>query len=361
MIRRPTPPRSAAAPLALLVAVLPACAPPVAAPAAPLTGLHGCPGAGPVVGVFTGQAPSPSPADSPAVVGHDTWALHVDGSTRPLTDDGVHLGAVISPDGRSVYSLRSSGRVQADAPETPGVVERLDLLTGEVTEVARLPGTVDLGISGDGRSLAAAHTVEPHPDTGLDVNSVTVVDLTSLRADAPLPRAADVDPHLFSAVAEVALSPDGGRVAYALAVEVRPGTVVNTLRIRDRGSGADTVVHTAPGTDFVSDVDWSADGTTVLAAIRHQRPTDTAEDPARFQVLRVDVATGRTTLEEGFTPDVAPLTADGSRLLGIAAPDTEADPGASALIAWDRARQPSRVESLPAVGAGISVASCSYR
>jgi hypothetical protein len=150
-------------------------------------------------------------------------------------------------------------------------------------------------------------------------------------------------------------------VAYALAVEVRRGVVVNTLRIRDRGTDADSVVHTAPGADFVSDVDWSADGTTVLAAIRHQRPTDTAEDPARFQTLRVDVATGRTTLDEGFTQDFAPLRADGGRLLGIAAPDTEADPGAAALVAWDRAREPSRLETITPGGAGISVASCSYR
>ncbi|MGY1640522.1 hypothetical protein ACI782_05235 [Geodermatophilus sp. SYSU D00703] len=356
---RPTPLRSVAAPAALLVAGLSGCAQPAAAPSAPLAGLHGCPGAGPVIGVFTGQAPSPSATDSPAVVGHDTWALDVDGGTRPLTDDGVHLGAVISPDGRAVYSLRSSGRVLGDTLETPGVVERLDVLTGQVAEVARLPGIVDLGVSDDGRHLAAAHTVEAHPDTGLDVNSVTVVDLTSLQVGAPLPRAPDVDPDLFSAVTEVALDPDGSRVAYALAVEVQRGSVVYTLRIRDRETGADTVVHTAQGTDFVSDVDWSADGTTVLAAIRHQRPTDTAEDRARFQTLRVDVATGRTTLDEGFAQDFAPLRADGTRLLGIAVAGD--DPGAVALVAWDGARGPSRLESIPAPGAGISVASCSYR
>jgi hypothetical protein len=357
--RRPLPLRRAAAPIALLAAVLAACARPVDAPGAPLASLHGCPGAGPVIGVFTGQAPSPSSADSPAAVGYDTWALDVDGGTRQVTDDGVHLGAVISPDGRAVYHLRSSGRVLGDALETPGVVERLDVLTGQVTEVAELPGIVDLGISGDGRHPAAAHTVEPRPDTGLDVNSVTVVDLTTLEAGAPLPRPDDVDPNHFSAVTEVALDPEGSRVAYALAVEVQRGSVVNSLRIRDRVTGADTVVHTAAGTDFLSDVDWSADGTTVLAAIRHQEPTDAAEDPARFQTLRVDVATGRTTLDEGFAQDFAPLSADGRRLLGITAPGE--DRGASRLIAWDGGRGPSRLESIAAGGAGISVASCSYR
>jgi hypothetical protein len=358
---RPTPPRSAAVALGLLVAVLAGCARSVDTPVAPLNGLHRCPAAGSVIGVFTGQAPSSSPADSPAVMSYDTWALDVDGTTRQLTDDGVHLGAVISPDGRAVYHLRSSGRVLGDALETPGVIEQLDVLTGQVTEVAELPGTVDLGISGDGRHLAAAHTIQPHPDTGLDVNSVTVVDLTSLEVDAPLSHAADVDPNLFSAVTEVALDPDGSRVAYVLAVEVERGTVVNSLRIRDRVTNADTVVHTAQGTDFVSDVDWSADGTTVLAAIRHQQPTNTAEDPARFQTLRVDAASGRTTLDEGFAQDFAPLSADGSRLLGIAAPDPEEDLGGSALVAWDRTRGPSRIASIAPAGAGISVASCSYR
>ena len=358
---RPTPPRTAAASLALLVTVLSGCARSVDAPVASLTDLQSCPGAGSVIGVFTGQTPSPTPADSPAAMGYDSWALTLDGGTRQLTDDGVHLGAVISPDGRAVYHLRSSGRVFGDSLETPGVIEQLDVLTGQVTEVAELPGTVDLGISGDGRHLAAAHTVEPHPDTGLDVNSVTVVDLTSLEVEAPLSRAADVDPNLFSAVTEVALNPDGSRVAYVLAVEVARGTVVNTLRIRDRVTNADTVVHTAQGADFVSDVDWSADGTTVLAAIRHQQPTDTAEDPARFQTLRVDVTSGRTTLTEGFAQDFAPLSADGSRLLGIAAPDPEGDLGGSALVAWDRGRGPSRIASIAPAGAGLSVASCSYR
>jgi hypothetical protein len=329
-------------------------------PVASLNDLRTCPAAGSVIGVFTGQTASPSPTDSPGAVGYDTWALNVDGSTRQMTDDGVHLGAVISPDGRAVYHLRSSGRVLGDALETPGVIERLDVLTGQVTEVAELPGIVDLGISGDGRHLAAAHTIQPQPDTGLDVNSVTLVDLTSLEVHA-LSRAADVDPNLFSAATEVALNPDGSRVAYALAVEVERSAVVNSLRIRDRVTNADTVVHTAQGTDFVSDVDWSADGTTVLAAIRHQQPTDTAEDPARFRTLRVDVTSGQTTLGKGFAPDFAPLSADGSRLLGIAATDTEEDLDESALIAWGRGRGPSRLQPIAPGGAGISVASCSFR
>jgi hypothetical protein len=358
---RPTPPWSAAASLALLVAVLSGCDRSVDAPVASLNDLQRCPEAGSVIGVFTGQTPSPSPADSPAAMSHDTWALNVDGSTRQLTDDGVHLGAVIGPDARSVYHLRSSGRMLGDSLETPGTVERLDVLTGQVATVTELPGIVDLGISGDGRHLAAAHTVEPHPDTGLDVNSVTVVDLTSREVEAMLPRAPDVGPDRFSAVTEVALDPDGSHVAYALAVEVERNTVVNSLRIRDRVTDTDTVVYTAPGTDFVSDLEWSIDGTTVLAAIRHQDAADTAEDPARFQTLRVDVTSGRTTLDEGFAQDFAPLSADGSRLLGIAASDPEEDLGESALVAWDRTRGPSRITSIAPEGTGISVASCSYR
>jgi len=360
---RRTRPLGAAVPLGFLAAaVLTACAHPVDSPGSPLADLHTCPAAGSVIGVFTGQEPTRAPGDGPDAEGFDTWALNVNGSVRQLTDDEVHLGAVISPDGRAVYQLRSSGRVVGDSLETPGVVERLDVATGTTTRVAELPGMVDLGVSGDGRWLAAAHTVEARPDTGLDVNSVTVIDLAAADVATTLPRAPDARPDLFSAVTEVALDPDGGRVAYALAIEVDRGNVVNSLRIRDLGSGADTVVYTAPGTDFLSDVEWSADGTTVLAAVRHQEPGDTADSPARFRTLRVDVAGGRTTIDEGFTQDFAPLNADGSRLLGMAAaPDSQGRPGGGALVAWERGRGPVSRLPIDRGGTGISLAACSFQ
>jgi hypothetical protein len=360
-VLRPAPPRRVTVSVGLVVVVLSACARPAEDLRAPLAGLHPC-AAGSTIGVFTSQTSSRSPGDGPAALGFNTRALEMDGTTRPLTDDDVHLGAVISPDGRAVYHLRSSGRVLGDSLETPGVVERLDLATGQVTEVAELPGTVDLAVSGDGRHLAAAHRVEAHPESGLDVTGVTVVDLTSLEVETTLARAPDVPADRFSAVTEVALDPDGGSVAYALAVEVERDVVVNSLRIRDRGTGADTVVHTAPGTDFVSDVEWSADGTTLLAAVRHQEATDTAEDPARLRVLRVDVASGRSTLDEGFAQDFTPLSADGGRLLGIAAPpDAGGVPRKGALVAWERGGGVSRRLPLAPEGTGISAASCSYR
>jgi hypothetical protein len=237
----------------------------------------------------------------------------------------------------------------------------LDVATGKVTKVAELPGIVDLSMSGDGAHVAAAHTVESHPDTGLDVNSVTVIDVASLGIEATLSRAPDVEPDRFSAVTEVALDPDGRRVAYALAVEVEGSSVVNSLRIRDRVTDADTVVYTASGTDFVSDVEWSTDGTTVLAAVRRHDATDTVEDLARFLTLRVDVASSRTKLDEGFAQDFTPLSADGGRLLGIAAPpEAERDPREGALIAWDRGRGMSLRVPISLRGADISIASCSY-
>jgi hypothetical protein len=336
------------------------CAQPVHSPGAPLDNLHACPAAGRVIGVFTGQGPTEDVTDGPASEGFNTWALELNGTVRQLTHDDVHMGAVIAPDARTVYQLRSSGRLLADALETPGIVERLDVATGEATTFAQLPGSVDLTVSDDGRWVAVAHTVESHPDTGLDVNSITVIDTLSPTASTTLARAPEALPNLFSVVTEVALSPDGGRLAYVLSVEVQRGTVVNSLHMRDLQTGADTVLYTPEGTDFVSDVAWPPEGATVVAAIRHQDAEDPVEAPARFRSVHVDLASGRTTLHESYSQELSPVSVDGNRLLGLA-PGAAGDPQSRALIAWDRHRGVSNPLPIDHAAAGISVASCSYR
>ena len=346
----------------LAAGVLAGCAQPVDAPGSPLDGLHACAGAGPLIGVFAGQDPTSAAGDGPAVKSSDTWGLTVGGAARRLTDDGVHVGAVISSDGLSVYQLRSSGRILGDSLEAPSVIERRDVRTGRTSTVAHVPAIVDLAVSGDGRRLAAAHMLEAHPDTGLDVNTVAVIDLAAPGTPTELSRAPDVPSGLYSAVDQVALSPTGDRVAYALAVEVSRGTVVDTLRIRDLASNADTVVYTASGTDFLSDVAWSPDGATVLAAIRYQQAGDSVESPARFRILRFDVAGGGTTLDDGYAADLSPRSLDGSTLLGLApTPDAQGDPRGRALISWDRRGGVSDPLSIDHGAAGISVAACSYR
>jgi WD40 repeat protein len=346
----------------LAAGVLAGCAQPVDAPGSPLDGLHACAGAGPLIGVFAGQDPTSAAGDGPAVESSDTWGLTVGGAARRLTDDGVHVGAVISSDGLSVYQLRSSGRILGDSLEAPSVIERRDVRTGRTSTVAHVPAIVDLAVSGDGRRLAAAHMLEAHPDTGLDVNTVAVIDLAAPGTPTELSRAPDVPSGLYSAVDQVALSPTGDRVAYALAVEVSRGTVMDTLRIRDLASNADTVVYTASGTDFLSDMAWSPDGATVLAAIRYQQAGDSVESPARFRTLRFDVAGGRTTLDDGYAADLSPRSLDGSTLLGLApTPDAQGDPRGRALISWDRRGGVSDPLSIDHGAAGISVAACSYR
>ena len=352
--------RAAATIAILTAAALAGCGQPGDDPGSPVDGLHPCPAAGPIIGVFTGRSTTVPSGEGPATQGLDTWGLTVSGGLRRLTDDGVHTGAAISPDGRSVYQLRSSGRLLGDALEAAAIIERLDVATGSVSPVAELPGITDLTVSGDGRFLAVAHQVTARPDTGLDVNGVSVVDLASPAAPVTLPRAPDARPDLFSDVTEVALAPDGGRLAYALAVEVRRNQVVNSLRIRDLATNTDTVVYTAQGTDFVSDVDWSPDGSTILATIRYQAAGDTAEAPPRYRILRVDVAGGRTTLSEGFAQEVSPARADGSRLLGFA-PDAEGGARGRSLIAWDQGQRLSSRLPVDHAAAGLSIASCSYQ
>jgi hypothetical protein len=341
---------------ALLAATaLSACAEPSDAQGSPLDGLRACPGAGPVIGIFTGRQPTPEAADGPTAATSDAWALEVGGGVRRLTDDGRHLAGAISPDGRAAYLLRTTGLVLGDSPETPGVIERLDVAGGDLTRIAELTGIVDLSVSGDGRRLAAAHTVEP------DVNGVTLLHLDDSDAVA-LPRAPDVDPRSFSAVTDLALDADGDRVAYALAVESRSGRVVNTLRIRDVETGADSVVYTAQGTDFVSDVSWSADDTTVVAAIRHQEAVDTVESPARFRTLRVQASGGRTSVEDGFAQDISPASDDGARLFGLAPERASAgEPPGRALVDWSRGRGIGGRLQIDRGATGLSIAACSYR
>jgi hypothetical protein len=285
---------------------------------------------------------------------------------RQLTRTGVHVGAVISPDGRSVYQLRSSGRVLGDSLETPGLIEHLDLSSGAITPVASLPEIVDLSLSADGHRLAAAHAMGSPAERGLDANGITVIDLTQRIAPAPVPRTFAADNALFSAVTEVALDPDGTRVAYALAQEIRRNTVVNTLHIQDLApdtdTDTDTVVYTAEGTDFVSDVEWSPDGTAVLAAVRYQAAGDALEAPPRFRTVRVDGTTGATTISEGFAQDFSPISTDGSRLLGLApAPGGEASLRGRALVSWDIGSRPASRLPVEGGATGIAVASCSFR
>jgi hypothetical protein len=346
----------------LAAAALASCAEPIDSPGSPTDGLRACPGAGPVVGIFTGREPTPAAADGPTAAAFDAWALEVGGGLRRLTDDGVHLAGVISPDGRTAYLLRSTGRVLGDSVETPGVVERLDVVRGNLSRMAELPGIVDLAVSGDGGRLAAAHTVRSDPGTGPDVNGITILDIDAPDTAVSLPRASDVDAGSFSAVTDLALDADGDRVAYALAVEVRPGRVVNTLRIRDVASGTDTVVHTAEGTDFVSEVVWSADDTTVVAAIRHQEPGDAVESPARFRTLRVELPGGRTSVEDGLAQDISPASPDGSRLLGLAPERAAAgEPPGRALVSWTRSRDVTGRLDIDRGARELSIAACSYR
>jgi hypothetical protein len=353
---------AAAAIVVLTTAVLTGCGQPVDDPGSPVDGLRPCPAAGQVIGAFTARSTAEPSRAGLAAQGLDTWGLTVSGGLRRLTNDGVHTGAAISPDGRSIYQLRSSGRLLGDALEPAGVIERLDVATGRVSPVADLPGISDLTVSGDGRRLAAAHRMTARPDTGVDVNTVTVFELASPGTPVTLPRAQDARADLFSDVTEIALAPDGGRLAYALGIEVRRNQVLNTLRIRDLSTNADTVVHTMQGTDFISDVDWSPDGTTVLATVRYQAAEDTLESPSRFRTLRVDVASGRTTLSEGFAQEISPASADGTRLLGLA-PAADAEDGARgrSLLSWDRGQQPGSRLPVDRGAAGLSVASCSYQ
>src|SRR4051794_29381735 len=69
----------------LVAGLLAACAQPVDALGSPVDGLHACPAAGSLIGVFTGSDPTSAASDGPDVEGSDTWGLTVSGIARQLT------------------------------------------------------------------------------------------------------------------------------------------------------------------------------------------------------------------------------------------------------------------------------------
>jgi hypothetical protein len=261
-----------------------------------------------------------------------------------------------------VFQLRSSGRILGDSPEQPNVIEELDVGTGEVREIADLTGIVDLSVSDDGKWLAVAHSSPDAQQPGMFLNSVTRVDLETGAVSEPMPRAPDVPAELFSSVNQMALSPDGRFLAYALTVEVELYRNVITLRIRDLETDADSILYTAEGSDSISDLAWSADGATVVAAVTYRLTGDTLEAPLRFRTLRIAAEDGHVSTADGFAGGLSPIDREGSRLLGAESvwPPPESGSRSYEFVAWDETSHVTGELPFDGATSGPSIASCSY-
>ena len=328
-----------AAVAALLVgALLAGCDPADDEAPSPLDGLRACDGSSEVVGVFTGQT---------GEYGFDTWVLDATGEVRQLTDDGVYKAAAISPDARMVYLGRSSGEIQGDSMEAPDTIERLDLATGEASDLVRLSSVGDLSVSANGRWLAVQHYLG---DT-VGHSGVSVVDLTTGEVRT-VPPPADAERFPFVAPYAVAISPDGRQVAYSYVVEIEPYSTEETLRLQDVDGAAHKVLFAAPRLGHISDVVWSPDGETVIAAWRSIHDV---------QIRRVDVATGAVNLFDGFASYISPITNDGTRLLGVTSSEEQQNAGRGSVTAWDGDTRVIAPLPVTPAASGVSVAACSYR
>jgi hypothetical protein len=332
--------------LALLTA---GCTGPAANWTQPLSGLHAC-SVDPIIGVLTGTH-EPRGTRAPGLRAVDVYGLEIDGSLRRLTETEHSTAAVVAPDARTVYALRSSGGIGAHALAAPGVVDRIDLQTGTTTVVAHIPAITGQSLSADGGHLALAHT---------DVrgrSAITVVDLHHLHTRA-LGLPPDASGARFSTVDQVAISPDGAAVAYSLARQTVRRQKTETVRVHTLGTDEDLVLYTAAAGDHVTELDWAPDGSAVIGVLSH---TDTAavEIPPQFRILRVDPRTAAVETTPGFGPEVSPAAADGRRLAGIVPQPSEAESHRYDLVTSEgaNARLPLR---RPDAAWGLSLARCAY-
>lgn len=135
------------------------------------------------------------------------------------------------------------------------------------------------------------------------------MDLPAVAAPRRLapPAASRAEP-VAAATGELTWSPDGRRLAF---VATRPDAT-QEVRVADPATGDSQVVHQSDATVALLSLDWSPDGTKVLA-VEGRAPTDAGQ--SRDRAVEIDVATGRSAIVlRGVRGDLVYSAADGSRL-----------------------------------------------
>jgi len=346
--------RSSAVLAALILASTGGCGDPSAAAPGALAGLHACPGAGDVVGVVTQLGPDYVDEGGTVAGGVNTWTVGADGTLRQLTDDSTHFYPLISPDARTVYQISRSGEIEMDSLVGPDTIERWELEGGAVATIREYPEILDISLSADGRFLAVAHAIAD-PMFG-----VSVLDLDAAAKVEPVVVIGDGSGYAGTA-APVALSPDGGQLAYGFhrLDEVR-GTVFSSVRLLDLATGKDSLLTDTNG-KTVTDLVWSADGATVIVGLNYLPEGGTVETPLAFEILRLDPSSGQIRREDGFTFDISPISLTGDRLIGFGPSRQEGDIDGKSLIVFGAGEVSAVSLSLDFQPRGIDVAECSYK
>ena len=180
------------------------------------------------------------------VTGFNIWRVDADGSNlKQLTEDGLDVSPVCSPDGRWVY-FRGGPRRVMRVPISGG--------TSQVVPGTAAPNQAvwDLALSPDGRTLAYVARV------GVRGTPTTKLALEDLTKNGSAPRLLDVDARITNlAWYEFEFTPGGRAVAYAINEHGADNIWMQPL---DGSKGHQITNFTSKG---ITAFHWSPDGKTL--------------------------------------------------------------------------------------------------
>ncbi|GCD18677.1 hypothetical protein CTKZ_02390 [Cellulomonas algicola] len=322
--RRPGPGRRLRAGASLLgvATLLVACATPVEPVASrptgaarldgtPFAGLSAC-GSRPFVAVVRGFTTAGESAEGPgSSPSSDILGVRQDGSVTPVTNDLGSYAFGLADDGATVYASPTPDVAPAARAAPADGVLAIDLATGRRTPVLQATDVGEVAPAPDGSTLAL--TLPPAdvpPDTGTP--SPALVDLPAAANPRRLaPPATSRAATVATASRDLTWSPDATRLAFVVTLP----DAAQEVRVTDTTSGATTTLHHVDATVALQSLDWSPDGTALLAA---EGRAPSASGRSRDRAVEIDATTGRATVVlRGVGGDLAYSAADGSHVTAI--------------------------------------------
>lgn len=276
---------------------------------APFARLVPC-GDQPFIAVFRGftadgelvQGPGSSPSS-------DIYGVRPDGSVSPVTTDLGSYEFGIVADATTVYASPAAAGESSAARTTPAdKVVAIGLATGRQQVVLEAPDVGGVAPDPDGSRLGlTVFTAGEQPGAGS--STAALVDLPAVAAPRSLaPETARSAGPAVVATRELTWSPDGRWLAFVATLP----DASQEVQVVDATTGGSTTVHRADAATALLALDWSPDGTRLLA-VEGRAPT--AAGAPRDQVTEIDVATGRSaTVLRGVRGDLVYSAADGSRV-----------------------------------------------
>ncbi|GEL97761.1 hypothetical protein CTE05_13080 [Cellulomonas terrae] len=251
----------------------------------------------------------------------DIYGVRPDGSVSPVTTDLGSYQFGIADDAATIYASpdpspssstsRSTADVTTVAPSpSADRVVAIATASGQQTLVLEAPDVGAVAPAPDASRLGlTVFTAGEQPDVG--TTAPAVVDLPAVSAPrslAPDTGAARRAEPVVVVTRELTWSSDGQRLAFVATLP----DATQEVRVADAVTGESSSLHRSDATTALLSLDWSPDGTTLLA-VEGRAPTNAGR--SRDTVVEIDVATGRSTIVlRGVRGDLVYSAADGSRL-----------------------------------------------